>query len=231
MASENKTVAEIAKEMRAKTFGEECCPDCGADFQRSNEWPKYADSIEAAHKREIIEAVKPIEANYEFMLKQFADKEDQYVRCRIELNDAIKNLDECKAELEKARENGKQMWLNALHNSTSKSELHQMLMQAVQEKYKEDLAAKDREIAGLREKMGDDDLLKMAKDLDEKNRKIAILEERVKIAKRAFEKIDAITKEAATAIIVGDACVSMTADDHAYKYLFEAEQEGRANEG
>lgn len=41
----------------------------------------------------------------------------------------------------------------------------------------------------------DDDLLKMANDIDKKNRKIAILEERVKIAIRAFEKIDAITKE------------------------------------
>ncbi len=65
------------------------------------------------------------------------------------------------------------------------------------------------------------DDLKMAQDIDEKNRKISILEERVKIAIRAFEKIDSITKEEETAIVAGGACVSMTADDHAYKYLFE----------
>ena len=217
---DNKTILDVCARMRK--CAAECTSHGCADMER------FADEIEGLHKREIIEAVKPIEANYEFMLKQLADKEEQYVRCRIELNDASRSLDECKAELEKARENGKQMWLNALHNSTSKSEMHQMLMHAVQEKYKEELAAKDHEIAGLREKMGDDDLLKMAKDLDEKNRKIAILEERVKIAKRAFEKIDDITKEEETAIIAGRACVDMTADDHAYKYLFEAEQEEKS---
>ena len=53
----NETVADIAKEMRGITFGEECCPDCGADFQRSNRWIEFADRTEEAHKREAEEAV------------------------------------------------------------------------------------------------------------------------------------------------------------------------------
>lgn len=69
---------------------------------------------------------------------------EQLIKCRIE-------LDECKAELEKARTNGKQMWLNALQNSSHRSKLHQMLMQAVQEKYKEEITVKNVEIAELRE--------------------------------------------------------------------------------
>lgn len=55
MESENEMVADIAKEMRGITFGEECCPDCGADFQRSNRWIEFADRFEAAHKREVAE--------------------------------------------------------------------------------------------------------------------------------------------------------------------------------
>lgn len=54
MSSEKQeTVADISKEMRGITFGEECCPDCGADFQRSNRWIEFADRIEAAHLREV----------------------------------------------------------------------------------------------------------------------------------------------------------------------------------
>ena len=53
MANGNETVAEIVSEMRKITFGEECCPECGTDFQRSNSWTKFADRIEAAHRREI----------------------------------------------------------------------------------------------------------------------------------------------------------------------------------
>lgn len=36
---------------------------------------RFADEIEGLHKREIIEAVKPIEANYEYALKQLAAKD------------------------------------------------------------------------------------------------------------------------------------------------------------
>lgn len=55
MSNKQETVADISKEMRGITFGEECCPDCGADFQRSNRWIEFADRFEAAHKREVAE--------------------------------------------------------------------------------------------------------------------------------------------------------------------------------
>lgn len=50
--NKQETIEEITSEMRTITFGEECCSDCGADFQRSNRWPEFADRIEAAWKRE-----------------------------------------------------------------------------------------------------------------------------------------------------------------------------------
>lgn len=67
MASDNKTILDVCARMRK--CAAECTSRGCADMER------FADLIKAAHKREIIEAVKPIEANYEYALKQLAAKD------------------------------------------------------------------------------------------------------------------------------------------------------------
>ena len=60
--------------------------------------------------------------------------------------------------------------------------------------------------------------------LKECDQKIAILQERVRIATEALDTIINTTKEEKTGIVAGNASNRMTCDDHFYKYLFYPEE-------
>lgn len=60
--------------------------------------------------------------------------------------------------------------------------------------------------------------------LKERDQKIAILQERVRIATEALDTIANTTKEEKTGIVAGNASNRMTCDDHFYKYLFYPEE-------
>ena len=61
--------------------------------------------------------------------------------------------------------------------------------------------------------------------LKERDQKIAILQERVRIATVALDTIINTTKEEETGIVAGNASSQMTCDDHAFKYLFYPEED------
>ena len=60
--------------------------------------------------------------------------------------------------------------------------------------------------------------------LKERDQKIAILQERVRIATEALDTIVNATNEEETGIVAGNASSQMTSDDHAFKYLFYPEE-------
>lgn len=81
--------------------------------------------------------------------------DEAYMACRAELDATRQRRDECEVKmrkafervtaaeeaLEKCREHGRQLWENALKNSSHRSELHQMLLKSVKERYERDINA------------------------------------------------------------------------------------------
>ena len=90
-----KTIADIVAWLRRSRDGEKNYITLERD--------EIADCIEAAHKREIIEAVKPIEANYEYALEQLAAK-DAEIKATREKSSHVGNAAKMREALEQIHE-------------------------------------------------------------------------------------------------------------------------------